>query len=211
MNFDLYSWHTPNGQKIFIALEEAEVEYRYHPIDISKGEQHTPEFRKISPDSKIPALVTSDPATITHFESGAILLYLANIYPTLHGKTELEKALVSSWTFWQVGQLGPMIGQFGRFSSAASNNPSAANPAAIQHFEDIVWRCLDVMEKRLAESAYLAGDSFTVADMASLPWIASKRSYLQIYNVDWQSKCPSLLRWSSELVQRPSVIKAFSL
>lgn len=209
MNFDLHSFNTPNGQKIIIALEEVGANYRYHSIDITQGEQHAPEFRAISPDGKIPALVTNakestetNPA-IVHFESGAILMYLAGIFPELDGKTVAERARVMSWTFWQVGQLGPMAGQFGRFNTA-----DPANPAAVEHFEQLVWRCLEVMENRLSESTFLAGESFTVADIASLPWIASDVSYLQKYNVSWREKCPSVARWADTLLQKPSVKKA---
>lgn len=206
MNFDLYSWQTPNGQKVTIALEEAGANYNYHPVDISRGEQHTPQFRSISPDGKIPALVTSANPSISHFESGAILVYLAKQYPALDGKTAQDRAHVMSWIFWQVGQLGPMAGQFGRFSGAESTNPTA-----IEHFEKMLWRCLNVMEKQLSESTYLAGESFTVADIASLPWIASNQSYLQKYHFKWKEKCPSIQRWTETLLQRPSVIKAFKL
>jgi len=185
--FDFYGWNTPNGQKIIIALEEVDANYRYHRIDISRGEQKTPEYRRISPDGKIPALVVNSEPAISYFESGAILLYLAGVFPELHGKTELERAQVMSWTLWQVGQLGPLAGQFGRFNTA-----DPENPAAVKHFEELVWRCLDVLEKRLEESPYLAGSSFTVADIATLPWIASRQSYLQSYKVAWREKCPSL-------------------
>jgi len=210
-DFDLYSWNTPNGQKVMIALEEVDAQYRYHPVDISNAEQHNPAFRTLSPDGKIPVLVTNGHPAVTHFESGAILLYLASLYPALHGNTAVEKARVNSWTFWQVGQLGPLAGQFGRFSTAAARDTDAGNPHAIIHFEKLVWRCLEVLEKRLAQSRYLAGDCFTVADIASLTWVASPKSYLQIYDVAWQSTFPSLLRWSCELMKRPSVIKAFEL
>jgi len=212
MIFDLHSFGTPNGQKIIIALEEAGANYHYHSIDITKGEQHAPQFRAISPDGKIPALVTSaeggqgddgNNSPIVHFESGAILMHLASIFPQLNAQSPQEQAQVLSWTFWQVGQLGPMAGQFGRFSGAET-----PNPAAVKHFEQIVWRCLEVMEKRLSESPYLAGETFTVADMASLPWIASDVSYLQKYDFKWREQCPSIVRWVDSLMQRPSVIKA---
>ncbi len=202
---DLYSWNTPNGQKIIIALEEAGAAYNYHPIDISKGEQKAAQFRSISPDGKIPALVVNTDPVVTYFESGAILLYLADRFPVLDGKSVAERALMRSWTFWQVGQLGPLAGQFGRFSGA-----EVANPTAVEHFEKLVWRCLQVLEKRLSESAYLAGETFTVADIACLPWIASQRSYLQIYNLPWRRQCPSVVRWADGLMVKPSVMKALS-
>ncbi len=204
---DLYSWNTPNGQKIIIALEEAGAKYKYHAIDIRKGEQNAATFRAISPDGKIPAIVTHGETPVTLFESGAILFHLANLYPTLNGVTPQDQASVSAWTFWQVGQLGPLTGQFGRFHSAADNK----NQAAIEHFEQLVWRCLTVMETRLGESPYLACDRLTIADIACIPWIASKQSYLQIYDVPWQQRCPAINQWATKLCARPSVIAALQL
>jgi len=204
-DFEFYGWNTPNGQKIIIALEEAGAIYRYHPINISKGEQKTSQYRRISPDGKIPALIVNSEPAVSYFESGAILLYLASVFPELHGKTEIERAQVMSWTLWQAGQLGPLAGQFGRFSAAYDN------PAAVVHFDSLLWRCLDVLEKRLSNSPYLAGSSFTAADIATLPWIASKQSYLQIYDVAWREKCPSLTRWADSLMSKASVVKALGL
>lgn len=203
--FELYGWNTPNGQKIIIALEEVSAPYQYNPVDISKGEQHAESFRLISPDGKIPALAHQAESPVTLFESGAILLYLANLYPSINGHTDQEKAQVMAWTFWQVGQLGPLAGQFGRFHTA-----EPANPAAIDHFEQLVWRCLDVLEKRLVQSKFLASDHFTVADIASFPWVASQQSYLQKYNIDWRAKCPSVVRWADLIMQKSSVQHAFN-
>lgn len=210
--FVLYGWNTPNGQKIIIALEEADAEYQYHPIDISKGEQHQDGYRAISPDSKIPALIHTAiahtaiaPAAppVTLFESGAILSYLANVFPTLTGMTEQDKAKAMSWLFWQVGQLGPLAGQFGRFQAAKESNPEA-----VQHFKALVWRCINVMERQLSQSRYLATDKFTIADIACYPWIASPQSYLQRYNIAWGEQCPALARWATDIGARASVIKA---
>jgi len=204
--FDLYGWNTPNGQKIVIALEEVNANYSYHPINITNAEQHTEFFRRISPDGKIPALVHNTKEPVTLFESGAILLYLANLFPTLSGTTEQDKAKVMSWTFWQVGQLGPLAGQFGRFHAI-----QPANPAAVKHFEDLVWRCIDVMEKQLSQTEYLAGEQFTVADIAAFPWIAAEQSYLQIYDITWREQRPAVARWANRIVGKPSVIKALGL
>ena len=201
--FELYGWNTPNGQKIIIALEEAHASYSYIPVDISAGEQHTKDFRALSPDGKIPALIYNGASRITLFESGAILLFLANRFPQLNGVTETERAQVMSWTFWQVGQLGPLAGQFGRFKGASSLNHNA-----IEHFESLVWRCLKVMNTRLENSDYLAGINFTIADMACYPWIASQQSYLQIYGLDWRSQCPAIVRWVEDIASRPSVNKS---
>lgn len=204
--FELYGWNTPNGQKIRIALEEVNAPYQYHPIDISNGEQHDDAFRRISPDGKIPALIHSGNTRVTLFESGAILLYLANLFPAIHGHDDATRAQVMSWTFWQVGQLGPLAGQFGRFHTA-----SPENPAAVEHFEKLVWRCLEVLEKRLSKSTFLGCEHFTVADMAAFPWVSSEQSYLQKYGIAWQDQCPSIRRWSDAIMQRRSVKTALNL
>jgi len=201
--FELFGWNTPNGQKILIALEEIGESYIYQQIDITNGSQHSEDYRKISPDGKIPALIHHDNATVTLFESGAILLYLADYFPALGGSNNVEKAKVTSWTFWQVGQLGPLAGQFGRFQIA-----EPANPAAVSHFEALVWRCLNVMETQLKQSDYLASNRFSIADIACFPWIASEQSYLQRYALAWREQCPAVSRWADKIMQRPSVIKA---
>jgi len=204
--YELYGWNTPNGQKIIIALEEVGARYQYHPVDISQGEQHTDAFRAISPDGKIPALIHNTPTPVTLFESGAILLYLANQYPALTGNSEQEKAHVMAWTFWQVGQLGPLAGQFGRFQNAAPENQ-----AAVEHFETLVWRCIDVMEKQLSQTSFLAGEQFSVADIAAFPWIASQQSYLQRYHIAWREQRPALARWANRIAEKTSVRKALDL
>jgi len=203
---ELYGWNTPNGQKILIALEEAGADYHYHRIDITRGHQKDASFREISPDGKIPALVHHVGSGLTLFESGAILLYLANHYPALHGRNTAEQAQVMSWIFWQVGQLGPLAGQYGRFRTASPDNRTA-----IAHFEDLIWRCLEVMETRLAQSKYLACDHFTVADMAAFPWVASEQSYLQRFDITWREQCPALQQWADKILQRPSVVKSLNL
>lgn len=204
--FELYGWNTPNGQKIIIALEEVGANYLIHPVDISQGEQHTDSFRAISPDGKIPALVHNTNTPVTLFESGAILLYLIIRFPTLTGTTEQDKANALSWTLWQVGQLGPFAGQFGRFHAIQPENP-----AAVKHFETLVWRCIDVMEKQLLQTTFLAGEQFTVADIAAFPWIASEQSYLQRYNLKWQEQHPALTRWAMRIAKKPSAVTALGL
>jgi len=204
--FDLYSWNTPNGQKIVIALEEVGVPYTLIPVDITAREQDQPEFRALSPDGKIPVLVDKRHQHLSLFESGAILLYLANEYPVLHGQTDDSRVRVMSWTFWQVGQLGPLIGQYGRFRATQQRNDQA-----IDHFLQLIWRCLDVMERQLTREQYLSGNHFTVADIASFPWIASKQSYLQRYDITWRSRYPAIDHWAERVSQRSSVKKALDL
>ena len=204
--FELYYWNTPNGLKAVIALEEIAVPYTHHLIDLSHGEQHNPAFRQLSPDGKIPALVDISRDKLTLFESGAILLYLAGHYPQINGQTEAERGQVLSWTLWQVGQLGPLAGQFGRFKGL-----TPPNPVGINHFEQLVWRCLDVLEKRLQESEYIVGEHYTVADIASFPWVASDQSYLQRYQINWRDKCPAVNRWAKLIAQRPAVEKSLNI
>lgn len=204
--FDLHSWQTPNGQKIVIALEEAQVSYRYIPVDLSKQQQYSAAFQALSPDGKIPVLIERCEPERVFFESGAILLYLADAYPELHGNTPQEKAAVSSWVFWQVGQLGPLAGQFGRFSSK-----QLSNAQTVDHFSQAVHRCLSVLEKQLIRQPYLVGNTFTVADISALPWVASPQSYLQKYDFVWREHYPAVEQWANELMHRPSVIKALEL
>ncbi len=208
-DYELYGWNTPNGQKVLIALEEAKANYRYIPVDITVGQQKTTAFKQLSPDGKIPALVhhtamlQGSRSPVKLFESGAILLYLANQFPMLHGRNDAEKAQVMSWTFWQVGQLGPIAGQFGRFHSLYAQNAEAIN-----HFHGLIERCLAVMETQLARSTYLVGEKFTVADIACLPWIASEQSYLQRYEFAWRENYPMVCQWADGLLVKPSVRSA---
>ncbi len=204
--FDLYSWKTPNGQKVVIALEEAQVPYRYIPIDLPNGMQQSEAFKALSPDGKIPVLVERTQDKCVFFESGAILLRLADAYPVLQGDTPHEKAAAMSWVFWQVGQLGPLAGQFGRFSRIEPGNQQA-----LDHFGEAVHRCFSVLEKQLTHKPFVAGNTITVADIAALPWVASPQSYLQRYGFDWHDHYPAIKRWASQLMLRPSVIKAFEL
>ena len=163
---DLYTWTTPNGRKASIALEELGLDYEVHPVNIGKGEQFAPDFLKISPNNKIPAIVDRDTG-LSVFESGAILIYLAEKAgspllpqaPALHAKT-LE------WLMFQMGGIGPMVGQYYHFTSAAKEDV----PYAVKRFSDETKRLLGVMNKRLGEADYLAGD-YTIADIAAYPWV----------------------------------------
>ncbi len=205
MAYTLYSWNTPNGQKVSIALEEAGADYRLIPVDISRGQQNSAEFRQRSPDAKIPVLVVPSQTPTVLFESGAILLYLARQFPTLHGSDEQDREQVVSWTFWQVGQLGPLIGQFGRFSGL-----SPVNDDAVSLLNTSVKRCFSVLETRLCDSVWLAGSRFTVADIASYPWVASPQSYLQRFSVEWRRDYPAVAAWADKITQRPAVLRALS-
>lgn len=199
--FDLYSFNTPNGQKVLLALEEAGAEYAYHTVDIRAGEQHLPWFRKLSPDGKIPVLCDQRDPDVCIFESGAILLYLAGCFPQLYGTDPTQKNAVQSWTFWQVGQLGPLIGQYGQLMGRKSGRQSD-DVETRAHFEAGVSRCLKVLNQRLSDSPYLAGSSFSIADIACYPWIQSPQSYLNVFEFDWRSDYLHLVRWTERLSSR---------
>ena len=201
---DLYYWPTPNGHKITIILEEAGIDYRIMPVDISAGEQFKPEFLAISPNNRMPAIVDDAPAdggeALSVFESGAILVYLADrtgqFLPTgLRGrKTALE------WLFWQVGGLGPMAGQNHHFVQYAPENL----PYAIDRYVNETNRLYGVLDRRLRGRAFIAGDEYTIADMACYPWVAPWKKQLQSLD-----DFPHLRRWFEAIRERPGTIRAY--
>ncbi|HQT38822.1 MAG TPA: glutathione binding-like protein [Acidocella sp.] len=202
---ELSYWTTPNGHKITIFLEEAQVPYRITPINISKGEQFAPEFLKIAPNNRIPAILDTAPADggapISVFESGAILQYLAEktgkFLPTdVRGRTE-----VMEWLFWQMGGLGPMAGQNHHFGTYAPEKL----PYAIERYVKETNRLYGVLNKRLADRAFIAGD-YSIADMASYPWIVPYERQQQ--NID---DFPHLKRWFHAIAARPAVQKAYEI
>ena len=200
---DLHYWTTPNGHKITIYLEEAALPYRIFPVNISRGEQFKPEFLAISPNNRIPAIVDRDPADggkpIPVFESGAILLYLADktgkfIAPDIRGRTETLE-----WLFWQMGGLGPMAGQNHHFSAYAPEKL----PYAIDRYVKETGRLYAVLNKRLADREYVAGP-YSIADMACYPWVVPYERQSQ--NLD---DFPHLKRWFHAIRQRPAVVRAY--
>ncbi|MBT9310998.1 glutathione S-transferase N-terminal domain-containing protein [Leptothoe kymatousa] len=200
---DLYYWTTPNGHKITIFLEEANVPYTIYPINISKGEQFQPEFLKIAPNNRIPAIVDRAPADggepISLFESGAILQYLAEktgqFLPTdLRGKNE-----VLQWLYWQMGGLGPMLGQNHHFSGYAPEKI----PYAINRYVKETSRLYGVLNQRLADREYVGGD-YSIADMSMYPWIVPYEKQGQNLN-----DFPHLQRWFDAIAARPAVQRAY--
>lgn len=169
----LYTWTTPNGRKVSMALEELGLRYRVMPVNIGRGEQHEPDFLKVSPNNKIPAIVDegAGPEPLAIFESGAILIYLAELTGKLLPTTGAARVKVLEWLFWQVGGLGPMLGQLGYFAMRA---PEPV-PPAVDRFAAESKRLIGVLERRLAASAHLGGDDFSIADIAAYPWIAALR------------------------------------
>ncbi len=201
---DLYFWSTPNGLKISIMLEELALPYRLHLVDISKGEQFAPEFLKISPNNRIPAIVDCDgpdgqPLAI--FESGAILQYLGRKYASLYPTNERKKADVDQWLFWQVGGLGPMAGQCFHFRKYA---PEPV-PYGIERYTKEVTRLFGVMERRLVDRDYLAG-AYSIADIACFPWVRLWRPLAQDIE-----QFPHLSNWLNRIKARPAVQRGLAV
>lgn len=202
---DLYYWTTPNGHKITLFLEETGLPYTLHPINIGKGEQFAEDFLKIAPNNRIPAIVdhdTADGQPLSLFESGAILLYLAEktgqfIPKDLRGRQEALQ-----WLFWQMGGLGPMAGQNHHFNRFAPEKI----PYAIKRYVDETARLYGVLNKRLADRPFVAGNDYSIADMAIYPWIVSHTWQQQ--NLDDFS---ALKGWFQRIQARPATQRAYAL
>lgn len=193
----LHSWPTPNGQKVHIMLEECGLAYEAHPIDIGKGDQFAPDFLAISPNNKIPAIVDPDGPSgkpLALFESGAILVYLAEKTGKL--LPDAKKYEVLQWLFFQVGGVGPMLGQAHHFVHYANEKI----PYAIERYSREASRLYGVMNKRLADAEYIAGDAYTIADIAIWPWTLSTDR--QGVNLD---DYPQVKRWQAQVGERPAV------
>ncbi len=196
---DVYSWATPNGHKVHIMLEETGLDYRVHPIDIGAGDQFAPEFLKISPNNKIPAIVDQDGPggqPLALFESGAILVYLAEKTGRFLPADPVGRYTTLEWLMFQMGGIGPMLGQAHHFRLYAPEKIDYA----INRYTNEAQRLYNVMDKRLGETAYLAGDDYTIADIAAFPWTRS-----------WQNQgialdaLPNVKRWHEAIAARPAV------
>jgi GST-like protein len=200
----LYYWPTPNGHKITIFLEEADVPYQIHPINIGAGDQFQPEFLKIAPNNRMPAIIDPEPqegsAPLSVFESGAILLYLAEKTGLFLPSTLGDRTQVLQWLFWQMGGLGPMAGQNHHFSQYAPEKI----PYAIARYVNETNRLYGVLNRQLADRDYIAG-SYSIADMACYPWIVPHQKQGQ--NL---AEFPHLQAWFERLAQRPAVICAYA-
>lgn len=207
---DLYYWPTPNGWKISIALEEMELPYRVHYVNIGAGDQFKPEFLKISPNNRIPAIVDPDGpdgAPISVFESGAILQYLARKTGKFHGSNERERVAVEEWLFWQVGGVGPMAGQAHHFLKyAPSMEPPQVLPYAQDRYRREVARLYGVLDRRLADNRYVAGDFYSIADMALWGWCTLWEGQGQTLDDK-----PNMKRWLDEVGARPAVQRGRAL
>jgi GST-like protein len=202
---DFYFWTTPNGYKVLMFLEETGIPYRIVPVNISKGEQFEPVFLRMSPNNKIPAIVDNSPGDprlpISLFESGAILLYLAEKTGRFLPKDVAGRTDVLQWLFWQMGGLGPMLGQNLHFGQYAPEKI----PYAIDRYVNESERLFAVMDKQLTNREFIAGD-YSIADMASYPWIF-KHPYLQLE----LEKFPNLNRWFEIIEKRPAVARAYEI
>lgn len=196
---DLYTWATPNGRKISIMLEEVELQYNAIAVDINKGEQFEPEFLRISPNNKIPAIVDRDTG-VALMESGAILLYLAEKTGRLMPQAGPAKWAVVQWLMMQMGSVGPMLGQAHHFHHFHKGKSDYAE----QRYLTETARVYAVLDRRLGETAYLGGDDYTIADIATWPWIA---------RYEWQgidfANYPDLKRWYLAIAARPAVQRGY--
>jgi GSH-dependent disulfide-bond oxidoreductase len=200
---DLHYWTTPNGHKVTMFLEETGLPYKIIPVNIGKGEQFKPEFLAVSPNNRIPAIVDHDPAgggaPISVFESGAILLYLADKTAKFISRDLRERTDAIQWLFWQMGGLGPMSGQNNHFAHYAVDKI----PYAMDRYRDEVNRLYGVLNKRLADREFVAGE-YSIADMASYPWIVPHERQGQ--KID---DFPHVRRWLEAIRERPATKRAY--
>ncbi|MRX08230.1 glutathione S-transferase family protein [Pseudoduganella sp. FT25W] len=205
----LHTWTTPNGRKIPIMLEELGLQYTIKTVNIGKGEQFQPEFLAISPNNKIPAIVDTDADgnSVSIFESGAILTYLAEKTGKLLPAAGPERYKVLEWLHWQIGGLGPMLGQVGFFAIRSEEK----SELAIQHFIDEADRLLGVMEKQLSKHAYIAGAAYSIADIACYPWTVGILDKLKPALGDKLETKPHLQRWLNMIGARPAVQRGMAL
>lgn len=204
MTIDFYTWTTPNGRKVSIALEELGLDYAAHPINITKDEQFAPDFLKISPNNKIPAIVDPegpDGEPISVFETGAILLYLAEKTGQLMPDDPRDRNAAMQWLMWQMGGFGPMLGQAHHFRRFAPEKL----PYAVDRYSNEARRLYGVLDKRLEEMEYLAGD-YSVADIATFPW-AARHEWQGIALEDF----PNVKRWYDAIWARPAVEKGMAV
>jgi GST-like protein len=201
---DLHYWPTPNGHKITLFLEEAGLDYAIKPVNIGTGEQFKPDFLKIAPNNRMPAIVDHAPADggapVSIFESGAILLYLAEKTGRFGGEDARGRAEVNQWLMWQMGGLGPMLGQNHHFRNYAPEKV----PYAIDRYLKETNRLYGVLDRRLADRAFVAGADYTIADMASYPWILPEAQGQDLADF------PNLARWHASIKSRPATERAYA-
>lgn len=201
---DLFYWPTPNGHKITLFLEEAGTPYTIHPVNIGAGDQFKPDFLKIAPNNRMPAIIDTAPADggdpVSVFESGAILVYLALKEGRFYGDTPRDRTAILQWLMWQMGGLGPMAGQNHHFNRYAPEQI----PYAQKRYIDETNRLYGVLDRQLAGLEFVAGDSYSIADMAIYPWIVPHEAQGQDLN-----DFPALKRWFDAIAARPATIRAY--
>ena len=204
----LYTWGTPNGRKLTIMMEELGVPYKLHPVNIGKDEQFAPDFLKISPNNKIPAIVDDEAegGPLSIFESGAIMIYLADKYGQFLAKDGTERWTTIQWLMWQMGGLGPMMGQLGWFATSAADNTQG-----LERYANEVRRLFNVLEKRLGETPYVGGEHFTIADMAIWPWISQYRTRVKDHIEPMLAVRPNILAWLDRVGAREATQRGFKL
>ncbi len=202
---DLHYWPTPNGHKITLFLEEAGLPYSIVPVNIGQGEQFRPDFLKIAPNNRMPAIVDHDPVdggeAISVFESGAILLYLAIKTERFFGPEQRDKIVQMQWLMWQMGGLGPMAGQNHHFNRYAPEQI----PYAQKRYIDETNRLYGVLDRQLAGKPFVGGEDYSIADMAIYPWIVPHEAQSQ--NLD---DFPNVKRWFEAVAARPATVRAYA-
>lgn len=202
----LYSLATPNGQKVGIALEEMGLKYDAHRIDIMKGDQFKPDFVKINPNSKIPALVdlegdNGQPLQI--MESGAILIYLANHSGMFLSKDVAQRSRTLQWLFFQVGSVGPMFGQFGHFFKYAKDKID--HPYPLERYTTETKRLLKVIDEQLTRYPYISGNEYSIADIATAPWVSGLSQFYKADDMLGLNNYIHVQKWLNEFLERPAV------
>ncbi len=193
---DLYYWPTPNGWKITVMLEECGLEYKIIPVNIGEGDQFKPAFLSISPNNRMPAIVDHDvnhAEPVSVFESGAILFYLAEKTGQFISADPIKKKETMEWVFWQMGNLGPMAGQYSHFYNYA---PKDGNEYSLERYANEYNRCLGVLDRRLKDHEFIV-DEYSIADMASWPWVLIARSIEQPLDA-----FPHVARWNAAIKER---------
>jgi GSH-dependent disulfide-bond oxidoreductase len=205
----LHTWTTPNGKKVPILLEELGLPYEIHFVNIGKDEQFEAEFLSIAPNNKVPALVDhgAEGGPLSIFESGAILTYLADKHRKFLAPSGHARWKAQEWLYWQIGGLGPMLGQLGFFAVRSKDKA----PLAIDRFTEECGRLLGVMEGRLARCPYLAGEDYTIADIACYPWMVGATTMLKDALARQLEKKPAIDRWMKDLAARPAVQRGMAI
>ena len=205
---DFYTWTTPNGRKISVMLEECGLEYTTHAVNLQKEEQFKPEFLAIAPNNKIPAIVDHDVpgGPVSIFESGAILLHLAEKSGKFLPANGTERAKVLEWLFWQMGGIGPIMGQAGHFTTQASEQV----PYAIDRFISESARLIKVLDTQLGKTEFMAGD-YSIADMATYPWVILGFDLIKSAKPDVIGEGENVARWIKTIGERAAVIKGMAV